>query len=191
MSATNRGGVRSKNDYYKTPAGIVDLLLETYPLSGSLWLDPSAGSGTIGRQIKQFYPDIKIKQIDISDKYVDYEVGSVHVGNFLAYPNNELQVFDGFIMNPPFNLAEEYAVKCLENRISDTVPVIMLQRLGFLESKTRHLFWQRFPVDRLYILSKRPSFTGDGKTDNAGYAWFIWDGSNKRCGGQEIKTLMR
>lgn len=34
---------------------------------------------------------------------------------------------------------------------------------------------EEFPVDHLVVLSKRPSFTGDGKTDGTGYAWFIWD----------------
>lgn len=51
----------------------------------------------------------------------------------------------------------------------------MLLRLGFLESMRREEFWKKYPLDNLITLSKRPSFTEDGKTDGAGYGFFIWD----------------
>jgi hypothetical protein len=60
----------------------------------------------------------------------------------------------------------------------------MLLRLAFLESKRRFNFWQQYPVNKLYILSQRPSFTGKG-TDATAYAWFVWDGSDK----QEVKVI--
>ena len=49
----------------------------------------------------------------------------------------------------------------------------MLLRLSFLESKGRVKFHQDFPAD-VYVLAKRPSFTGDGKADSCAYAWFVW-----------------
>jgi len=53
-----------------------------------------------------------------------------------------------------------------------------------LESKKRKDFWQRHPVNGLYVLSERPSFTG-GKTDAAAYAWFVWNSS----GRQKIEVI--
>ena len=55
----------------------------------------------------------------------------------------------------------------------------MLLRLPFLESNKRYEFWQNHPVNKLYILSKRPSFRGKG-TDATAYAFFVWDNSSKQ-----------
>ncbi|QXL90608.1 hypothetical protein [Salmonella phage NINP13076] len=55
----------------------------------------------------------------------------------------------------------------------------MLLRIGFLESMKRWEWWQENPISSLLILSQRPSFTDDGKTDGSGYAWFVWDKKNK------------
>ena len=60
----------------------------------------------------------------------------------------------------------------------------MLLRTAFLESKKRYDFWQKHPLNCLYTLSQRPSFTGHG-TDATSYSWFIWNGTNK----QVIKTI--
>ena len=79
------------------------------------------------------------------------------------------------ITNPPFSLAQEFLDKSLE----EADVVIYLLRLGFLESINRKEFNTNNPPDHLVVLSKRPSFTGNGKTDSAAYAWFIYDKENK------------
>ena len=61
----------------------------------------------------------------------------------------------------------------------------MLLRTAFLESQKRYDFWQQHPVNKLYVLSKRPSFLQNGKSDATSYSWFIWDNSDK----QEIKVI--
>ena len=50
--------------------------------------------------------------------------------------------------------------------------------------KVRYQFWQQYPINGLYVLSQRPSFTGHG-TDATSYSFFIWNNSNK----QEIKVI--
>ena len=50
----------------------------------------------------------------------------------------------------------------------------MLLRLNYLGSITRHDWWKEYSPTSLYVLSKRPSFTGKG-TDATDYAWFVWD----------------
>jgi hypothetical protein len=80
-------------------------------------------------------------------------------------------------------MAIEFLNHCFEIANKDT-EIIMLLRTAFLESKKRYEFWQKHPVNGLYVLSQRPSFTGHG-TDATSYSFFIWNNSNK----QEIKVI--
>jgi len=82
---------------------------------------------------------------------------------------------DCIITNPPFSLAVEF----LEKSLGEADVSIYLLRLGFLESKVRLGFHQKNPVNHLIVLSKRPSFTGNGRTDGTGYAWFVYDPKGK------------
>jgi len=105
----------------------------------------------------------------------------VIIEDFLKwYPDKEYKTIIG---NPPYSVALEFLEHCFEisNR---NVEIIMLLRTAFLESKKRYEFWQRHPLNGLYVLSKRPSFTGKG-TDATSYSFFIWNGSDK----QEIKVI--
>tara|TARA_B110000858_G_scaffold184428_1_gene225643 strand:- start:310 stop:891 length:582 start_codon:yes stop_codon:yes gene_type:complete len=77
---------------------------------------------------------------------------------------------DLIITNPPFSLAQEFITKSCKQ--AETV--IMLLRLNYLGSITRHEWWKEYSPTSLYVLSKRPSFTGKG-TDATDYAWFVWD----------------
>lgn len=105
----------------------------------------------------------------------------VVIGDFLEWqPDKKYKTIIG---NPPYSLALEFLEKCFEIADPDT-EIIMLLRTAFLESQKRYEFWQKHPVNKLYVLSKRPSFTGKG-TDATSYSWFIWDGSDK----QEIKVI--
>ena len=58
--------------------------------------------------------------------------------------------------------------------------VAFLLRLGFLASVQRAEFWKQNPPTRVIVLSKRPSFTGDGKTDRSEYAFFVWEKGAER-----------
>jgi hypothetical protein len=69
-------------------------------------------------------------------------------------------------------------LKSFEIANGDT-EIIMLLRLAFLESKSRFMFWQQYPLSKLFVLSCRPSFVGKG-TDSAAYGWFIWNISKEQ-----------
>lgn len=69
--------------------------------------------------------------------------------------------------------------------LNENGKLIFLLRTAFLESKSRHDFWQENPLSGLYVLSKRPSFI-NGKTDATSYSWFVWDKSTDK---QEIKVI--
>lgn len=69
--------------------------------------------------------------------------------------------------------------------LNENGKLIFLLRTAFLESKSRYDFWQENPLSGLYVMSKRPSFTGNG-TDATSYSWFVWDKSTNK---QEIKVI--
>jgi hypothetical protein len=50
--------------------------------------------------------------------------------------------------------------------------VAFLLRLNFLGSQRRAAFHRSFPSD-VYVLPRRPSFTGGG-TDATEYCWMVW-----------------
>ena len=87
---------------------------------------------------------------------------------------------DLIVTNPPFSLALEF----LEKSLREAEVVVYLLRLNFLGSQKRKPFWEKNPPSHIFVLSKRPSFTGKG-TDATEYAWFVWDkkGAIKRDRG--------
>ena len=97
---------------------------------------------------------------------------------------NNIGLQDVIITNPPFSLAMEFLNKSLAVTTEKGI-VIMLLRLGFMASKKRYEFMKENPPTDLYILHKRPSFTGKG-TDSQEYAWCIWD---KIKSSQTIKII--
>lgn len=73
--------------------------------------------------------------------------------------------------NPPFNHAQLHVEEAL--RIAKK-GVGFLLRLAFLESATREAFWKKNPPACVYVLTRRPTFTGDGRTDSCAYGFFVW-----------------
>ncbi len=134
--------------------------------------------------VKEYYPNHPLEQIELrkEEKEGLEKFGNVYIDDFLNYEKDKIKKYKTIITNPPFSLAKEFLEKCFEISDEDT-EIIMLLRLAYLESKKRHDFWQKHPVKQLYVLSDRPSFTGQG-TDATAYAWFVW--SNKE---QLIKVI--
>lgn len=144
---------RREYDLYETPEWAVKALFNLIPVNSEWrYLEPCRASGRIYNHlpIGSAWGEIR--------EGVDYLV--------TEYPH-----VDAVITNPPYSMAQEFVEKALE----DADVVIMLLRLGFLESMKRWEWWQDNPIDHLIVLSKRPSFTEDNKTDGSGYAWFVWD----------------
>lgn len=187
MSATNRGAVRNAYDFYSTPENVVHNFLDHYELPQGKILEPSVGNGSIVKAIRQRERESNRHIIGIEIRQEE-EIGlkqicdEVYIDNFLTWKSNS--TYDVIIGNPPYSLAKEFIEKCFEISNENTT-IIMLLRTAFLESKKRYDFWQRNPVNGLYVLSQRPSFLGNGKSDATSYSWFIWNNSNN----QEIKVI--
>jgi hypothetical protein len=164
MSATNRGAERAANDLYMTPdSAFLPLIPYLRKLPAPFW-DPAQGDGRLVRHlIREVGEAHGSDLVPLSDSDV--------LQDFLSFnPNRVGPVRDTIVTNPPYLLAQRFVEKALS--ISDNV--VMLLRLNFLGSDKRHDFWVRNPPNALMVLSKRPSFTGGGKTDATDYAWFYW-----------------
>ena len=81
---------------------------------------------------------------------------------------------DLIVTNPPFSLAQRF----IDHSIAHANTVLMLLRINYLGSISRHDWWKAQSPTSLYVLSKRPSFTGKG-TDATDYAWYVWDKTDR------------
>jgi len=149
---------RKPMDVYETPEWAVKALFNVLPINPHwTYMEPCRASG-------RFY-----KHMPLGSAWAEIREGVDYLTT--EYPNH----VDCIISNPPYSLAQQFVTKSLE----DADVVIMLLRLGFLESQTRNEWWQDNKPSSLMVLSQRPSFTDDGKTDGSGYAYFIWDKKNR------------
>lgn len=148
---------RIENDKYETPTWVVESFLDLVPIRKDwTYLEPCRASG-------RFYGEMPLGSA----------WGEISEG--VDYLKTEYSRVDCILTNPPYNLAQQF----VEKAHKDADVVITLLRIGFLESMRRFDFWENYPVDHLVTISKRPSFTDDGKTDGAAYAFFIWDPKGK------------
>lgn len=192
MSATNRGGKRIEADFYSTPYETIEALLKNYVVAypGESILEPSAGNGIIIKSLRDAgYATNYTHAVEIrpeEQKKLRNLADTVRIGSFL----DESQKFDVIIGNPPFSLAQQFVDKSLE-LLNPGGRLIFLLRTSFLESKKRFSWWQNKLPTKLYVLSRRPSFTGKG-TDATSYSWFVWEKrphSNDLKSDQQIKII--
>lgn len=167
MSATGRGGERRPHDFYETPPECTRALLR-YAMTdddcGPV-LDPCCGDGAILRVVKECW-DAPVYGFDI-----DPARNGSHVEIRDALSPRGWEHRGTIITNPPYKHALAFVERAIQEVGNHTVA--MLLRLPFLASAARYHFHMNHPAD-VYVLSKRPSFTGDGKTDATEYAWFVW-----------------
>ena len=176
MSATNRGTKRNEADFYATPLETVYSLLDNYGdiKSSDLILEPSAGNGNIIQALRNRGYKNFIKAVELrDDETIELmkKADEVSICNFLTDFDATCK-YDVIIGNPPYSLAQEFINKSFE-LLAPGGRLIFLLRTNFLESKKRFVWWQNKTPNGLYVLSKRPSFTGKG-TDATSYSWFIW-----------------
>lgn len=156
-------------DQYFTPVAAVQSLLEELkPLivDGSTIYDPAAGTGQLVYAATKAYPNAIVAGMEIDPLLCN---GVIIQGDFLV--DNGLPVPTLYLSNPPyFN-----ALSFMRKMVAQQGMVAALLRLGFLASQGRHIWWKRNPPSAIRVLSKRPSFTGDGYTDRYDYAWFLWN----------------
>ena len=161
MSSTNRGGKRVPNDFYETPSWCVEKLLPYLPASGGV-LDPCAGRGAI-----------LDAAASLGSPSIGYDIDP-NCGRFPTCDSLTIEwpMCSVVLMNPPFSRALEFVKYSLKQQARHRGITCALLRLSFLSSIGRAEFLKESNPD-VFVLSKRPSFTGGG-TDSCDYAWFYW-----------------
>lgn len=148
MSATNRGTERDEHDHYPTPGWCIQAIAkhinwtkvktahEPCIASGSIPLNCPPGVQWTGSEIRH------------GKDYLTNEVGRV----------------DLILTNPPYDLAQEFITKSLQ----EAACVVYLLRINFLGTEKRRQWLSQNPPTHLYTLSERPSFVdvcdGQAKT---------------------------
>ena len=174
MSATGRGAVRREGDYYATPAWCVEAILPYLASRGLLdegrsALEPAAGDGAIVRVLRE-RTKVRVSMIEIDPDRATQS--GAECRDFLQY---EIPGFDLIITNPPYRLAFEFAKHGLD-LLGRGGALVLLTRLNWLASVKRS-GWLREHTPSVFVLPKRPSFTGQG-TDATDYAWLVWGKPN-------------
>lgn len=172
---------RRESDYYPTPDDLALRIVRRcearLPTPRTI-LEPSAGDGAFVRACKEIYPGAKMCVVEPDTNHADAliimqpdELSFVTIEDHARCYGDER--FDLIIGNPPYSLAEEHVRLCLPLRAKGGTLVFLL-RLAFLESKKRISLWREHPPTYVDVLSERPSFTSNGKTDVTAYAVFTW-----------------
>ena len=162
--------MRSKYDYYPTPAWCY----ENLPIDWSQFktaMEPCEGDGRITKFLQSKGMEVTTCEIQHGKDFFEY-----------GHDFTEDHGFDLIFTNPPFSSAQEF----IEHSMMLSTTVIMLQRLDFLATQKRYNFWQQFPPDGVFILSRRPVFVGT-KSDSREYCWFVWSDIKELQGFHWIK----
>ena len=156
---------REPNDYYPTPAFVVEELLKRETFEGGIW-ECAAGEGAISDVLKQH--GYEVYSSDLIDR---------GYGELLDFLESNY-IVPNIVTNPPFKLALEF-VEHAKNHATKKIALFL--PLTFLESQRRYEMFQdtAFPLKCIYQFSKRVSlYKGGIKLKNSGmvaFAWFVWD----------------
>jgi hypothetical protein len=178
MSSTNRGTAREGLDRYYTPDNVAECLVSLLGLlPGQHVVEPSIGGGAFARACLR--RDCKVTGIDVDPEAEGLALVDGLCGDVL---DTSIEA-DWYIGNPPYKHAEAHLRHALAHAREGCA---FLLRLAFLESARRYPFWFEHSPASVYVMSRRPSFTGTG-TDSCAYAWFIW---RRGSGGRSLLTVL-
>lgn len=172
MSSTTKKRASRGLDYYRTPSWCVEAIAPHLPLVPAL--DPCCGDGAILDALHACgWGKSWLFGFDIDRERANIASGKGHaVARVDALAEGVWDAHPLTILNPPFSQAETFVRRSIEEASQYRGTVAALLRLAFLEGKGRAKFHRDHPSD-VFVLSKRPSFTGKG-TDSCAYAWLIW-----------------
>jgi predicted RNA methylase len=170
-------------EFYETPASAVRQIAKHLP-AWSTVLDPCAGNGAILKTIASLrpsvFPDRKAKLVGIEIDVDRFNQCRKECPNALAYNGDAFaegyatlwENADLVIFNAGFSQAQRFIEYALEHQ-TEGATIAALVRLAFLETPGRAKLLRAHPPD-VFVFPKRPSFTGDGKSDRAAYCWLLW-----------------
>lgn len=163
----------SELDYFPTPPWATRCLISLLKnlgcdLSSADCIEPAAGGGHMSDVLAEEFRSVLPSDI------CDHESRGFPVEDFLGAPEPE-QKTGWMITNPPFRLADEFAVKGMRHARN----IALLCRVAFLEGQHRYnSLFSKFPLSYVLIFSERIAML-KGRVDNSAassvcYAWFVW-----------------
>lgn len=165
-------------EHFETPEWAAKAILNKEVLTRYV-IDPCCGSGILTNVADKAGYDVY--SIDIHD----WGFPGTQVQDFLELErdfiteNGEKIADFTFFMNPPFKLAVNFVEKAFE---LGARKIVCFQRFAWWEAKSRKVFWQKYPPNRVYICGDRAaSWRHDirgwdriSSTPTA-HAWFVWE----------------
>lgn len=157
-------------------------------------LDTGVGTGVWGHAMREYNAKIgariHLEGVELNEQYFDKsgdewtyqgnQYDKVHKGDYLTWESDKK--FDLIIGNPPYakakgkgteDLATPFSLKSL-SLLTEGGILVYLLRLNFVTGKGRYSqLFEKHPLLRMYICSRRPSFRGKG-TNGHDYALFVW-----------------
>jgi hypothetical protein len=142
-------------------------------------LDHSAGTGVWGAVARERWPHAYIIGVELqpSSKPAAYDAwyGGMSFQHYAAYAlRHKFRQPDFIPGNPPYKYTEAF-VRLSLAMLAPGGYLLQLLRTAFLEGQERgDHFWQKHTPIAVDTCSRRPSFTGNGKTDATSYSTFLW-----------------
>ena len=173
---------REENDHYPTPRELVravltedylDKLHHIFQTTHLNVLDPGAGNGVWGEVLHAVSPLSTVVGVERRKVPVPLHYASWHNDNFLQWSGRQPS-FHLITGNPPYRYAEQF-VRIGHSLLAEGGEIVFLLRLAFLESQKRSVgLWKDLPPYHVSVLGRRPSFTGDRRTDATAYMIAYW-----------------
>jgi len=184
---------------YPTPYNLAKAICQrtygAFSHHGYTFLEPSCGSGTLVRAIREVYgPEVLIEAVD---PHARYQAQVTKAGANQFYPCT----FEKWISksetrpriiigNPPFSLAKNH-LELLFHILPRNSWVVFLLRLSFMSGLDRTKeFWdyRGLPyLEWMAPITPRPSFV-KGSSDNSEYGLFAWLVGNQ--GANKLETAV-
>lgn len=171
-STTHGTEPRQIRDYYATDPQALEDFLNTFYQDGhsleNVW-EPSCGEGALVEPLMS--RGVQVTSSDI------YPYGYGEVLDFLT-TNQEWR--GDILTNPPYKIAKQFVTHGL-SLIPSGRYLILLLRLQFLESSTRHHLFKKSPPRFIYVHSRRIKIFKDNDREKYNkpqplcYAWFVWE----------------
>lgn len=167
---------RKEHDFYPTPSWCTETIIDLLPFGAKVW-EPCAGDLDIAKVLVARGFDVLCSDLYPKKPSIT-KLDATWTWDSDGKRHPEFVGCDLVVTNPPFLVCANIVRHFVQDLQLESW---FLLRLGFLESQERAWFLKTFMPD-VYVLSRRPSFTGDGGTDSSAYAWFHFHRGMRREG---------
>lgn len=170
------------NDLYESPPEAVRALLEQESIPSIVW-EPACGPGSIVKVLRESGRTV------IATDLVDYGCPDSEGRRDFLFETSAPDGCECIVTNPPYKLAGEF----VERGLRLAPKVVMLLRLGFLESERRRGILDSGDLARVYVFRNRlPMMHRDGwdgpkSSSSIAFAWFVWERGHS--GPTELKRI--